>query len=334
MKACLFCQAISGELDVDKVGEDEDTLAFLDHKPLFPGHVLLIPKRHMVTLDELLPHEIVPLFDRLKVLTRAVPRALGAGGCFVANNNRVSQSVPHLHWHAIPRSKGDGLKGFFWPRQPYRDRDHQEEVRKSLETTFIQEQILDFWFGPPQEDGLSSDYFVKRWFQQDAAFDQEIATRFESWLQRALAGELDDWQATPRGRLALILLLDQFTRNLYRHTARAFVGDPQAQELALQGLELGLDRELGLDERVFFYLPFEHGESMDWQNLSLKAFASLVEAASEKHKARFSNFLNYAKKHTEIIERFGRYPHRNAALQRASTSEEEDFLLGPGSSFW
>ena len=103
MKACVFCSGLGGQVPLARVYEDEQLLAFLDHRPVFPGHVLLIPKRHIVTLDELDPQEVPPLFELLKVLSRAVPLAMGGQGCFVANNNVVSQSVPHLHFHLLGR---------------------------------------------------------------------------------------------------------------------------------------------------------------------------------------------------------------------------------------
>jgi uncharacterized protein (DUF924 family)/diadenosine tetraphosphate (Ap4A) HIT family hydrolase len=334
MKPCVFCEALAGRIAVSKVYENEDVLAFLDHKPLFPGHVLLIPKRHIVTLDELLPSELGPLFGELRVFVRSVPRALGAEGCFVANNNVVSQTVHHVHLHAIPRRKGDGLKGFFWPRVPYRDAEHQEQVRAAIETAHAQERILDFWFGPPQADGFALGAYVQRWFAADAQFDLEIRTGFGALLERALQGDLDHWAATPRGRLALIVLLDQFTRNLNRHRGAAFAGDARAQQLALEGVQLGLDRELSLDERVFFYMPFEHGEAAEWQKLSVEKIGELARAAPDAYKERFATFLDYAVRHARIIERFGRYPHRNEALGREGTPEEIAFLEEPDSSFW
>ncbi len=139
MLACKFCQVLEGKSPADIVYEDELSLAFLDIRPLFPGHVLLAPKRHFETLIEL-PAEIVgPLFRNAQLLARAVEQGLGADGSFVAINNRVSQSVPHLHVHVVPRRRGDGLRGFFWPRQKYRDAAHAAEtaaaIRQSIKRT-------------------------------------------------------------------------------------------------------------------------------------------------------------------------------------------------------
>lgn len=121
MENCGFCRIAAGSEQALVVLEDADTLAFLDRRPLFPGHLLLIPRAHMATLAELPPALIEPLFANARLLARAVEEGLGAEGSFIAINNRVSQSVPHLHVHIVPRRRGDGLKGFFWPRHPYPD---------------------------------------------------------------------------------------------------------------------------------------------------------------------------------------------------------------------
>lgn len=129
---CAFCQIASGETDAHSVLEDDRTLAFLDNRPLFPGHCLLIPKTHYETLSDL-PSDLLPqLFSNAQVLSRAVEQGLGAEGSFVAINNRVSQSVPHLHVHVVPRRKKDGLKGFFWPRNPYKDHEQMRRVQQAL----------------------------------------------------------------------------------------------------------------------------------------------------------------------------------------------------------
>lgn len=131
-EACLFCKIIRGEVAAHIVLEDDRTLAFLDHRPLFPGHVLLVPKEHFETLADLPGNRIAPLFSSARLLSAAVEAAMEAEGTFVALNNRVSQSVPHLHVHIVPRRRKDGLKGFFWPRNPYRDEEHQKEVARSI----------------------------------------------------------------------------------------------------------------------------------------------------------------------------------------------------------
>jgi histidine triad (HIT) family protein len=129
---CKFCHIVGGDLDGSGVLEDANSIAFLDNRPLFPGHSLLVPIDHYETLLDV-PEQLMPeLFANARLLARAMEMALGAEGSFVAINNRVSQSVPHLHVHVVPRTKGDGLRGFFWPRQKYRDESHLEATRDAL----------------------------------------------------------------------------------------------------------------------------------------------------------------------------------------------------------
>ena len=116
---CVFCDVVAGRVAALEVLRDDVAVAFLDHRPLFPGHTLVVPLRHVVTLADLEPHEVGPYFERVQSIAAAMPEAFGAGGTFVANNNVVSQSVPHLHVHVVPRTRGDGLRGFFWPRHRY-----------------------------------------------------------------------------------------------------------------------------------------------------------------------------------------------------------------------
>ena len=129
---CLFCRIVSGEVSAVVVFEDDDTLAFLDHRPLFPGHTLLVPREHYETLTDLPAKQVGPLFNNTQLLARAVESAMGAEGTFVAMNNRVSQSVPHLHIHVVPRRRKDGLKGFFWPRTKYEDEKEMEAVSRKI----------------------------------------------------------------------------------------------------------------------------------------------------------------------------------------------------------
>ncbi|WP_370104669.1 HIT family protein [Streptacidiphilus sp. BW17] len=118
---CLFCAVVAGDVEVHRVYEDDAVVAFLDHRPLFPGHVLVVPRRHVETLTDLAPEEVGPYFRQVQRITGAVERGMAARGSFVAENNRVSQSVPHLHVHVVPRNPRDGLRGFFWPRGRYAD---------------------------------------------------------------------------------------------------------------------------------------------------------------------------------------------------------------------
>ena len=132
---CLFCKIVSGEVAARIVFEDDKCQAFLDHRPVFPGHCLLIPKKHFETLTDLPSDLIQPLFRNAQLLARAVEQAMEAHGSFVAMNNRVSQSVPHLHIHIVPRRRKDGLKGFFWPRYPYKTEDEAEAAQKAISET-------------------------------------------------------------------------------------------------------------------------------------------------------------------------------------------------------
>ena len=129
---CLFCRIVSGELPATVIYEDQDSFAFLDHRPLFPGHTLLVPREHVETLGELPVTQVEPYFKAAQVLARAVESGLEAEGTFVAMNNRVSQSVPHLHVHVVPRRRKDGLKGFFWPRTKYKDEDEMKIAQKKI----------------------------------------------------------------------------------------------------------------------------------------------------------------------------------------------------------
>lgn len=129
---CTFCRVVSGSISANVVFEDDVSLAFLDHRPLFPGHCLLVPRNHFETLTDLSPNLVAPFFENVQLLAGAVQMALDAEGSFVAMNNRVSQSVPHFHVHIVPRRKKDGLKGFFWPRSKYRDETEIVEVQKLI----------------------------------------------------------------------------------------------------------------------------------------------------------------------------------------------------------
>ncbi|MBC8164340.1 MAG: HIT domain-containing protein [Bryobacteraceae bacterium] len=132
--SCIFCRIVSGEIEAAKVFEDEHTVVFLDSDPLFPGHCLVCPRVHYETLPDVPAELLTPLFSTVKLICGSVERGVGAEGSFVAQNNIISQSVPHVHVHVVPRRKGDGLKGFFWPRRPYRDREHMLEIQQALQS--------------------------------------------------------------------------------------------------------------------------------------------------------------------------------------------------------
>ena len=204
------------------------------------------------------------------------------------------------------------------------------------------ETVLDFWFGPILPDaqvsgrrptGGLADTFSKekaaRWWRKDPAFDELIRRDFSSDMERAARGELDSWKDTARGRLALIILLDQFSRNAYRDTPAAFANDARALSIAQEGIELGHDRALRGAERAFSYMPLVHAEDAAAQERGVEAFARAKEELGES----FGVYLEFAKRHRDIVLRFGRFPHRNAILGRESTPEEIEFLKQPGSSF-
>ncbi|CAB3781619.1 hypothetical protein LMG28688_01249 [Paraburkholderia caffeinitolerans] len=187
-------------------------------------------------------------------------------------------------------------------------------------------EVLDFWFGLP--GSVEFGHERKMWFRKDVAFDARLRERFGALLDAACAGELDTWCATPEGALALVILLDQFSRNCHRGTPRAFSSDDKALDIARAMVESGADRRLPSPQhRVFAYLPFEHAESAEAQRESLRLFGELAQDPECK------GYYDYALRHAAVIERFGRFPHRNAQLGRPTTGAEAAFLLEPGSSF-
>jgi len=200
------------------------------------------------------------------------------------------------------------------------------------------EAILDYWFNGLNDQTLIDleSPTVKRWFSGEDATDREIRERFEEYHLQAARGEYKAWEDTPRGRLALVILLDQFPRNLYRGLPEAFATDPMALDLCLRSMEEGLDEPLALIERAFLYMPLMHAESVEMQGKCKQQFSLLVDLAKERSPVNVGYFTyshEFAVKHAVIIERFGRFPHRNAILGRQSTPEEVEFLKEPDSSF-
>jgi uncharacterized protein (DUF924 family) len=185
--------------------------------------------------------------------------------------------------------------------------------------------LIDFWFGAPR----TPERFVQRdvWFKVDPAFDQQLRTQFGALRERAAAGDCADWALEAEPCLALVLMLDQLPRNLFRGSAQAFATDALARETAKSAIMRGFDRGLPATWRQFMYLPFEHSESVVDQEVSVKLFTNLARDPA------FASALDYAKRHQAIVVRFGRFPHRNVALGRASTAEEIAFLKEPNSSF-
>ena len=187
-------------------------------------------------------------------------------------------------------------------------------------------EVLDFWFGAPRAD--ASVAIDPRWFGKDPAFDAQIRDRFGGLIDDACAGRLVAWADAPDSALASLIVLDQFTRNAFRGTARAFAGDAMALQTARAVVASGADRSLTGVQRQFAYLPFEHAEDLSHQRTAVQLYQQL--AADEPARA---DLVVWAQKHLDIVARFGRFPHRNAALGRASTAEEAAFLLTPGSGF-
>ena len=185
------------------------------------------------------------------------------------------------------------------------------------------DEVLDFWFGREGEPGYGG--FREEWFRKDPGFDEEVRRRFEGLHEAAAAGDLDGWRDDARSCLALVILLDQFPRNMFRGDSRSYATDRKAQETAGYAVDHALDRELPEFQRMFLYMPFMHSEDLAHQRRSVELFRRLGEDEADAD--------SYAVRHMEIVERFGRFPHRNEVLGRATTPEEAEFLQQPGSSF-
>ncbi len=189
--------------------------------------------------------------------------------------------------------------------------------------------VVDFWFGPPDDPGHAQPRLA--WFKKDDAFDDQIRQRFGVLLERALAGGIDDWLTSPvqpLPALAKVIVLDQFTRNSFRGTARCFAGDALALQTAQALVASSADRALTGVQRQFAYLPFEHAEDLQHQRTAVQLFQQLAV-----DEPALADLVVWAQRHLDIVARFGRFPHRNAQLGRPSTAEEAAFLLTPGSGF-
>jgi uncharacterized protein (DUF924 family) len=193
--------------------------------------------------------------------------------------------------------------------------------------------VLDFWFGELNELGCASPNQRKLWWTKSDAFDEMIRAQFLNDYEAIVAGDREHWRNTARGALVYIITLDQFSRNMFRETAKMFAADELAREVCYEGLDAGFDDELAFDERVFFYLPLEHSENAADHDRCAQLFEALCETAPSELKADAAYYLGFAEQHRAIIDRFGRYPHRNDTLGRPSSDEERAFLEEPGSSF-
>ena len=186
--------------------------------------------------------------------------------------------------------------------------------------------IISFWFKDIPDNSAILPEIISHWWQKDPVFDAAVKEKFESVLLAAANGELNHFLDEPEGRLALILLFDQFSRNMYRDMPEAFAYDGIALSFAVEGVKIGHDLKLPATHRAFFYMPFEHDERDEMQERSIAFFSQLLDDAPEQQRAVFKGFLDYAKRHKEVIDTFGRYPHRNKILGRESTQSELDYL--------
>lgn len=189
------------------------------------------------------------------------------------------------------------------------------------------DEVLQFWFGEPARTTEELGRKIRRWYQGGPELDAEIRERFGALVERALAGDLDDFTQTTRGRLALIIVLDQFTRSIYRNDPRTYAGDPKAQSLVTAALDRGLDRELTIEERLFLTMPLLHAEDLALQERSVATLERIVGDAAEFQKSMLGMAVEQGHKYRDLIARFGRFPHRNAVLGRASTPAEQEFLV-------
>ena len=193
-------------------------------------------------------------------------------------------------------------------------------------------EILRFWFGDIK-DGFTADDMSWLWWAGGPQIDQNIRERFGDWVEKAVRGELVHWATSPHGRLAHIILLDQFTRNIYRKTAQAFASDPLALQLSLDGIEKEHDLALEPIERVFMYMPLEHAEDLEMQDLCEAKFREALSPFLDDADSPAHNYLKASADHRAIIAQFGRFPHRNAVLGRESTEAERAYLNGDHKSF-
>lgn len=189
------------------------------------------------------------------------------------------------------------------------------------------DEVLAFWFGEPAKTREEYATKMKRWFQGGPALDAEIRERFTKLVERGLAGELDSWAETIEGRLALILVIDQFPRSIYRDEPRGFAGDDQAQALAMEAQDQGLDKALPVERRHFLLLPLLHAEDLGRQDRFAVAIRALHEEAADFQQPVLHMAVEQSEKYRDVIAKFGRFPHRNEALGRPSTPEEQAFLV-------
>ena len=194
-------------------------------------------------------------------------------------------------------------------------------------------RVLDFWFNDCELDSPHIDARMDRWFGDDPELDQAIRDQFGDLIEQASRGELDHWADDPKGRLALIIVLDQFRRNVYRGTADAYAEDRRALKLCVEGTLSGAYKSLSPEEQVFYFMPLQHAESRKVQEKSVSIYRALANRVSETLRETFLTTAQFAELHRDIIAQFGRFPHRNAVLGRENTPEEEQYLSGDSPDF-
>ena len=210
---------------------------------------------------------------------------------------------------------------------------------ESLDATITDEDqaridtILSFWFNEQELSAPQIDHRMDIWFSEDPVFDHEVEREFTDDVDAASAGKLNHWAAESRGRLALIILIDQFRRNIHRGTAEAFSKDKLALKLCVEGAVEKKDKGLSLIQRVFFYMPLQHAESRKVQGKSVELYDRLAEAASPTYRETFLTIAQFAELHKDIIDQFGRFPHRNRLMNREDTPEEAEYLAGDSPDF-
>ncbi|MCP5091346.1 MAG: DUF924 domain-containing protein [Gammaproteobacteria bacterium] len=193
--------------------------------------------------------------------------------------------------------------------------------------------VLAFWFKEHELSAPQIDRRMDIWFSEDPVFDHEIEKEFADEIAKASKGQLDHWTSKSQGRLALIILIDQFRRNIHRNTAKAFSKDQLALKLCVQGAMEKADRELTPIQKVFFYMPLQHAESRKVQAKSVELYRRLAETVSPTLRETFMTVAQFAELHKDIIDRFGRFPHRNQLLNRENTPEEDEYLAGDAPDF-
>jgi uncharacterized protein (DUF924 family) len=207
---------------------------------------------------------------------------------------------------------------------------HAEDTTTQLPRA---DAVLQFWFGELDATGRADEAHSARWWSKDAALDASIREQFLALHKALMLGECASWRDSARGRLAYLIVLDQFSRNMFRDSAEMFASDELAMTAAMNGIDLDLDRQLRVDERAFFYMPLMHSEQLEAHERCVNLYKGLATELPEALRANMTARVKYAEQHRDIIRRFGRFPHRNAMLARESTPEELEFLKQPGSTF-